>query len=163
MGTPTHDFDAFWSSYRPAQTIVVLGQEIEVPTDLPVELALGAGQLDTSDLGGLQRVLGDIYSGETVDAWVDAGIGAMQMAVILAWTLAHIQGEPISFADALERCQSQGKAPAPNRATRRAATRSRSSAPIGRPSLPTSAANTASPPMSLPPLAGEPSGPISSA
>jgi hypothetical protein len=143
------NWDDFWGEVNAARTTeVIRGVTVPVPTDLPLIFKQRMTELQDSDRDEDVRELVALVFGEGVlDQWRDAGMGAQELKVLLAWGFANGSGKPTSFREAFEivtEAEAQGKAPgAPNRAARRAATNARSSA-SGAASKPTSRASTAS-------------------
>lgn len=141
----TQSWDDFWVEVgAQARTETIRGVRVTVPTDLPLRVVVRAEQLAAStSLDDVRELLVDIFAADVLDAWTDAGMGALELRTVLAWASAHGSGKPITFAEALDvvRGADQGEAPAPvppNRAARRATSR------IGGRSKPTSPANTGS-------------------
>ena len=141
----TQSWDDFWAEVgAQAHTETIRGVQVTVPSDLPLRVVVRAEQLAAStSMNDVQSLLVDIFEVDVLDAWIDAGMGAMELRTVLAWASAHGSGKPISFAEAFDvvRAADLGEAPAPvppNRAARRATSRT------GGRSKPTSPANTGS-------------------
>lgn len=143
----TQAWDEFWAEVQPAQrTQVICGVEVLVPTDMPLNLMHRLEELQSSESeDDLHELVALLFGEGALADWQDAGMTFGQFQVALAWGVAHAQGQDLSFREVYERVQAaeQGKAPAPNRAARRAAARPRSASTGGR-SKPTSRANTGS-------------------
>lgn len=138
--TQDHDFDAWWAE-RVAQrpTTTILGVRVPIPSQVPAEIMLQpdkALKLDSErDAAEIVRLLGLILDvagvdgPATVEQLIDAGLGSEQLVIIFVWALlngARPPGKsPVSFARvaALVEGQSGKAATPPNRAARRAASR----------------------------------------
>jgi hypothetical protein len=142
-------WDDFWAEVNAARvTEVIRGVEVPVPSDLPLIFQQRMNELRDSDRDEDVRELVALVFGDGVlDQWRDAGMGAAELRVVLAWGFANGSGKATSFREAYDivtQAEAEGKAPGgPNRAARRAATNARSSS-TGSASRPTSRASTAS-------------------
>ena len=141
----TQSWDAFWAEVSgQARTETIRGVKVTVPADLPLRVVVRAEQLaESTSLDDVGSLLVDIFGVDVLDAWTDAGMGALELRTVLAWASAHGSGKQITFGEALAlvRGAEAGEAPAPvppNRASRRATSRT------GGRSKPTSPANTGS-------------------
>lgn len=138
-------FDAYWAEVTGARTETIRGVTVRVPVDVPmvlgqriVDLQESEQEEDMAELIGLLFGVG----ADAFETWKQAGMGVEEFQVVLAWGLAHANGNPITWQDAHRLAQdaTSGKVPAPpNRAARRA-----SSASTGGPSKPRSSRSTAS-------------------
>ncbi|EFC80252.1 hypothetical protein [Parafrankia sp. EUN1f] len=141
------DFDVYWAEHGVEPEVRrarILGVEVEVPTDLPLEVEAivqrDAGQLTSDDV---DRVVTLIFGADVFEQWIDAGITSNQFPVICAWGMANGAGRRVTFAEAAELVAEQNAARPTNRAERRAANSPRGSA-SGRSSSRTSRASTTS-------------------
>lgn len=150
------DFLAAWRDYEATEkheTRTILGVQVLVPTDLPLRFERLAESLgESSKEEDIKALLTVLFGQDPLDAWVEAGLTGKQFQVLLAWGVANGQGKPTTFAEAVklvreaEKADAEGKAPATNRADRRAKASSgtRGSAAGGRTSSRTSSASTKS-------------------
>lgn len=140
-------FDAYWAEVSNTATETIRGVTVRVPSDIPLVLEQRIGDLkDSSDENDIAELIGLLFGvgPDAFEAWRQAGMGVTEFQVVLAWGMAHADGNPMSFADAhalVLKAEAEGKArqAAPNRAARRA-----SSGSSGGPSKATSARTTAS-------------------
>jgi hypothetical protein len=150
------DFLAFWRAHRAKDAPEIqriLGVDVPVPTELPLALAALGDELATSeDQGDVERIVTLLFGEDVYQRWVTAGLTAEQLAVLMAWGMANATGTPTTFAEAAQLAadaEAAGKARkaavVPNRAARRASSRTPASASTGGSSSRTSAASTASP------------------
>lgn len=152
------EFLAFWEQHRAEQeqpTTRILGVDVVVPTDLPLEVEDLASQLhDSGRREDFERLLGILFGPDTFEQWKRNGLTSRMLRVLVAWGFANANGRSVSFAEAADLVDkaealkaerdAAGKATGPNRAARRASSKTRASAGTGRSSSRTSAANTAS-------------------
>jgi hypothetical protein len=153
------DFLEFWAEQQAkatTRTVQILGADVRVPTDVPLRLQVMAQQMDGSEsVELLRQVLAELFAGvDHYDTWVEHGLTANMLKVIIAWAVTNGAGTPTSFARAVElsaamekadaEAAQAGKAPGPNRSARRASSRIPTSASSGRSSSRTSAASTGS-------------------
>jgi hypothetical protein len=141
-------WDQFWSEVTAkARTEVIRGVEVRVPTDIPLAVERRMEELsDSSALEDVADLVSRIFGADVLEQWIDAGMGSTEFKTVVAWGMAQGDGQDISFREAYERVRAadEGKAPAaPNRAARRAASKTPSAA-TGGPSKRTSSASTAS-------------------
>jgi hypothetical protein len=145
----TSSWDAFWAEVNAgdAPTETIRGVTVPVPNDLPLGFQQRMNELrDSSRDEDIQALVALVFGPGVLNQWIAADMGAREFKVVLAWGIANGGGKPTSFREAFElvtAAEVEGKAPSaqPNRAARRAATSSRSSATGGR-SRPTSSAST---------------------
>jgi hypothetical protein len=145
----TQSWDDFWAEVNAgdAPTETIRGVTVRVPTDLPLGFQQRVNELrDSSADEDVQELVALVFGAGVLDQWTDAGMGSREFQVVLAWGIANGGGKPTTFREAYEMvtaAEAAGKAlsPQPNRAARRAATSSRSSATGGR-SKRTSSAST---------------------
>lgn len=139
-------WDEFWSSQsnRRRQTETILGVKVPIPTDLPLSFERDLQDIqDTTEEQDVRFLLETLFGRDVLDEWVDVGMTALQLKVVLAWGFANGSGTPITWHEAFE-LVTEGKAPArpgqpQNRAARRHASKS-----IGGQSRRISGANTRS-------------------
>lgn len=142
-------WDDFWAEVSGARTEVIRGVEVQVPTDLPLGYEQRADSLgdlgEDSPVEAFAPLVDPLFGDRVFEQWVDAGMGAIELLTAITWGIAQASGQDMSFRDAYAAVTSDdpGKALTPNRATRRAASKSRS-ASTGGPSKRTSSASTAS-------------------
>jgi hypothetical protein len=143
-------WDAFWAEQTAKQrTETIRGEVVPVPSDLPLSLQARLGDLqDSEDENDVAELVSLLFGDGVLDRWRDAGMGLVELQVVLAWGLAHAAGKDVTFAQAhamvLAAADAEGNLPGPaNRAERRAAQRSQSAAGGG-PSRPISSASTGS-------------------
>lgn len=143
-------WDAFWAEVqrkklaerKKSATVVIRGVEVTVPADLPMRFDQDLAALgDSDDEADVRHLVGELFGDGVLDAWVDAGMSEEEFKTVLLWGVAVGRGRDITFAQAYEAVQTEGKSLAPpaNRSSRRASARS------GGASKRTSAASTRSP------------------
>lgn len=142
----SESFDAFWAEVTGAGTEVIRGVEVRIPTDIPLAMQQRVKALEDSEAeDDIREMVGLLFSADVLDAWRDAGMGLLEFKTVLAWGMAHAGGTKVSFREAYDTVMAAeadaGKAP--NRATRRAASKPRSGS-TGGPSKRTSSASTGS-------------------
>jgi hypothetical protein len=149
------DFLAFWRDHRAKdapETRRILGVDVIVPTDLPLGIEDIATELQNSqDPDDIGRLVALIFGADIYGQWKSAGVSMPMLQVLFAWGMSNGAGKAISFeeaaalvADAEAKQAAEGKAPAANRAARRASSPTPASAAAGRTSSRTSAASTGS-------------------
>lgn len=141
-------FDAFWAEVSGSGTETIRGVEVTIPTDVPIAMELRIQQLQESESEqDVRELIGLLFGGDALDQWAAAGMGLRELQTVLTWGVARASGVEMSFREAYDTvtaaASSEGKAPAPNRAARRSASK-RPSAGTGGRSAQTSAASTAS-------------------
>lgn len=147
----TSSWDAFWAEVNTSAqaTETIRGVTVPVPSDLPLGFQQRVTQLQDSDRDeDVRELVGLIFGEGVLDQWIAADMGSREFKVIMAWGIANGGGKPTTFREAYDlvtKAEAEGKAPSaqPNRAARRAATRSPSSA-TGPSSKRTSNASTGS-------------------
>ncbi|MFE3578708.1 hypothetical protein [Streptomyces vinaceus] len=136
-------WDAFWASVSRPKTTTIRGVEVVVPTDMPMLVEQRVEELHGSDrLEDIAELVGMVFGQDCLEQWRDNRMGLMEFRVILTWGMANARGKELSFQEAYDLAQEtvpEGKAPAPNRAARRA-----QSAATGGRSKRTSSASTGS-------------------
>lgn len=148
------DFLAFWAEHRARHgqaTKRILGVDVVVPSDIPLNFADRFNEVkDSEDAEDAKELLGILFGDGVLDQWIARGVTTEMMKVLTAWATANATGTPTDFAAAVELAarleteKAAGKAPVPNRADRRASSKTRESGGTGRSSKPTSPASTAS-------------------
>lgn len=128
-GEDSRSWDEFWSEIERAEaakrgdsaTTTIRGVEVAVPHDLPLKfdrrLALVEQSEDEADVHAL---IVDLFGVDAFEAWVDAGMKSLEFRTVLLWGIAHGKGRKITFAEAFEAVETEGKALKPNRSERRA-------------------------------------------
>jgi hypothetical protein len=135
--TETQSWDDFWSEVNAKSTTeVIRGVTVTVPTDLPLGFQQRMTALQYSERDeDVQELVSMIFGPGVLDKWLDTGMGSREFKVILMWGMSNGGGKAISFREAYDMllvAEAEGKAfGRPNRAARRAATRSPSSATGG--------------------------------
>lgn len=110
----SQSWDEFWREQLAEQrTETIRGVTVRVPTDLPlrVEWRLAALARHEADEETVRGLLADLFGDDVLDQWVDAGMGAEELQVLLVWAISHGKGEPLTFRQALDVVR-QGKAAA---------------------------------------------------
>lgn len=142
-------FDAFWAEVSGGATEIIRDVEVAIPTDVPIAMELRIQQLQESESEqDVRELVGLLFGVDALDQWAAAGMGLRELQTVLTWGLAHAAGQPLTFREAHETVTAaeqaaEGKAPGPNRAARRSASKKPSASTGGR-SARTSAASTAS-------------------
>jgi hypothetical protein len=122
---PDAQFEAFWVAHgaRGPERCTVLGVEITIPSDLPLDVERRAGALeDSDDPEAVRELLAMVFGDGVLDAWTDRGLTIRQFQFLLAWAFARGDGRRVTFEEfwpEFEQLEQQGKAPT-NRAERRA-------------------------------------------
>lgn len=145
------DFLAYWRQHRTPTFKRIFGIEVEVPRDLPLNFGDQYEQIkDSEEPEDFKTLLGVIFGQGVLDQWIERGISREQVQVLLTWGILNGSGQDTSFDEAAKKAaeierESAGKAqPMPNRAERRASSKTAASAGTGRSSKPTSNASTKS-------------------
>ncbi|QMP84118.1 tail assembly chaperone [Streptomyces phage Alderaan] len=122
----TADFDAFFAEQaeqQPRQALALFGRTYTLPESLPILFTLQAERLQASeDPNDVRRMLTALYGGDVLDEWAEHGLTDKQLGILLIWSAAAIRSPgKVSMERAAELYaeQATGKAPGPNRATRR--------------------------------------------
>lgn len=136
------DFLSFWTQHRAKsnhETRTILGVTIGVPTDMPLALQDMAEELQASqDPSDVDKLVSLLFGAGVYTQWKAAGITDKMLGVLMAWGMANAAGQPTTFERAGEMAAeaeaTKGKAlkPVPNRADRRASSKTRASASTGR-------------------------------
>lgn len=146
----TQSWDDFWAEQSGGRTEVIRGVKVQVPTDMPLGYENRVADLkhlgEDSGLEEFAELVDPLFGPGVFEQWVDTGMGQIELLTAVTWGMAQASRKDLSFAEAFELVTSNdpGKAvSAPNRAARRAASKSPSKSTGGR-SKPTSSASTAS-------------------
>jgi hypothetical protein len=152
------DFLTFWDEYSAnkdaPETKRILGVNVVVPQDIPLSFEDVSRELSESkDEADFYRLIATLFGAGTLETWKANGLTRKQLPVLVAWGMSNGAGRKTTFTEAGEMVQqaeqkkaeaeAAGKAP-PNRAARRASSRTRESGDTGRSSSRTSAASTGS-------------------
>jgi hypothetical protein len=152
MAKASHEtWDAFWAEAISSRTEVIRGVEVRVPTDMPLVMERRIEELSESEAEeDLAELISMLFGADVLDAWLEAGMGVVELQTVLTWGMAHAAGRDLSFAEALDLVREgdgAGKALGsgqPNRAARRAGAPKKRSAAGGGQSKRTSRASTGS-------------------
>lgn len=95
------DFDAFWSAQdREHITIRVMGENIDLPPAMPLEVELLAKRLQRkSDPKSVRRMLTALFGADRTVKWAEAGMDSEQFQVLLAYTMHRLGGGDKSMAE----------------------------------------------------------------
>lgn len=133
----TDGWDAFWAEVNTtsAPTETIRGVTVPVPSDLPLGFQQRVNELrDSTRDEDVRELVALIFGPGVLDQWIANDMGSREFKVVMAWGMANGGGKTTSFREAYEMvtaAEAEGKAgsaPSPNRAARRAATKSPSSA-----------------------------------
>lgn len=144
------DFLAYWRTRRPPEVKRILGVEVAVPHDLPLNFGARYELVkDSTDPEDMKALVGVVFGQGVLDQWIARGAGIEQVKVILTWGMLNGSGIPATFEEAAEKvaeveAEQAGKA-LPNRADRRrsASSQTRASGGTGASSKRTSNGSTA--------------------
>ena len=124
------DADAFFAAeVSPIQPAVLrlYGEEYELPTRIPLAYAmLVERRSEDTSLEAIREVLTPVFGEDALDHWMRQGMDDRQFGIVLLWSARNMDKPgSMSFAEAARHydAQAAGKAPAPNRAARRAASK----------------------------------------
>lgn len=142
----TESWDAFWAEVQGAGTETIRSVTVPIPTDVPLVLEQRLKVLESEESEeAIREMVAVLFGDDALDQWIEAGMGILELKTVIAWGMAHATGTKVSFREAYDTVVAaeadEGKAP--NRATRRAASTSRSKS-TGTRSKPTSRASTSS-------------------
>ncbi|GAA3441065.1 hypothetical protein [Planomonospora venezuelensis] len=121
-------WDAFWAEIQRQEaaergesaTETIRGVQVVVPHDLPLRFDRRLEQVrDSSAIGDITGLIVELFGADVLDAWVDAGMTAMEFRVVVAWGLARGRGRDLSFRDAYELVKNNSEGKAPGKGTRR--------------------------------------------
>ena len=95
------DFDAFWQSQdREHITIRVMGENIDLPPAMPLEVELLAKRLQRkSDPRSVRRMITALFGEDRTTKWAEAGMDAEQFQVLLAYAMHRIGGGDRSMSE----------------------------------------------------------------
>lgn len=141
-------WDEFWAEVSGGRTEIIRGVEVRVPSDVPIGFEERVSELSTSSAReDIAELVGALFGDQTFEAWEQADMGLIELMTVLTWGMAQASGQDVTFREAYEMVTEAeaagGKAPAPNRAARRAAPKQPSAAGGGR-SKATSSGSTGS-------------------
>ncbi|MFD5266757.1 hypothetical protein [Streptomyces sp. NPDC058335] len=141
----TQSWDEFWAQASGGRREVIRGVEVTVPTDIPLAMEARINDLQESESEeDFAELITLLFGIDALKSWRENGMGLLELQTVLAWGIAQANGKELTFAEAFELVKQQDDAgKAPNRAARRAASKSPSKSTGGR-SKPTSSASTAS-------------------
>lgn len=115
-------WDAFWAEIEGDEkpvTETIRGVTVTVPTELTVRFTRRAEKLqDSSRVEDLTSLLADLFGTEPVEGWIEAGMSLLEFQTVLAWSIAHASGKPITFRQALEQVRKLSAARAEGKAKR---------------------------------------------
>lgn len=121
-------WDEFWAEIEGAEEVhteTIRGVKVRVPTEVTVRFARRAELLqDSTRMEDITSLLGDLYGQEVLEAWIDAGMGMLEFQTVLAWSIARVTGEPLTFRQALERVRAMHQAKAEGKAIKGRSARS---------------------------------------
>lgn len=124
------DFDAFFAeevAHRPRQPLTLYGKTYTLPDSLPLMFTLQAERVqNSSSVDDVRAMLATLFDGGALDDWAAGGMTDRQFRIVLIYATANVrtpgsltmQGAAELHDQRAE--QETGKAPAPNRAARRA-------------------------------------------
>ncbi|AFU62154.1 tail assembly chaperone [Streptomyces phage SV1] len=122
------DFDAFFDEQQrkrkpKRQPLTLYGRRHFLPESLPILFTLQAERLQNStDPEDIRKMLTALYGEDVLDEWAAHGMEDRELGILLIWSAAAIRAPgtvSMDRAAELHDQQAAGKAPAPNRATRR--------------------------------------------
>jgi hypothetical protein len=135
----TLDFDQFWASHvadpkaNLQKRVKILGEYYTLTVDIPFELLIQAMATDSNDIEGMSMLVDELYGEGVLQTWLDKGMSLAQLPIIMAWSIARIQGRDLTFEQVAEQLQeflggkgktsSKRTGPPLNRASRRATAR----------------------------------------
>jgi len=99
------DFDAFWRAQdREHITIRVMGENIDLPPAMPLEVELLAKRMQRrSDPKAVRRMIAALFGEDRTTKWAEGGMDAEQFQVLLAYTMQRLNGGTMSMAEVAER------------------------------------------------------------
>lgn len=123
----TLDFDAFWANHvanpesNLQKKVKILGEEYTLTADIPFELMVQAMSTDSDDVEGMSVLIDELYGEGTLQVWMDKGMSLAQLPIIMAWSIARIQGRDLTFEEVAKQLKDflGGKAPASSKGTGR--------------------------------------------
>lgn len=96
------DFDAFWSSLGRKGTVIrVMGEDIELPPSLPLEVELVSKRMmrQRATAASVKRLLVLLFGEDRTETWAKAGMDTEQLQVLLAYTMHKVGGGTMSMAE----------------------------------------------------------------
>ncbi|MCO7196894.1 hypothetical protein [Pseudonocardia sp. McavD-2-B] len=121
-------WDEFWAAYQrrkaaergEAATTVIRGVEVTVPHDLPLAFDEHVNDVEGSeDESDVERLVGELFGDDVFGQWKAAGMTSVEFQIVLLWGMANGKGNALTFAQAAEAVETEGKSLAPNRSARR--------------------------------------------
>jgi hypothetical protein len=131
----TLDFDQFWADHlekpdtETTKKIKIFGEYYTLIVDIPFSLLIQTMNTDSNDMVGMSQLVDQLYGEGTLQKWLDKGMSLQQLPILMAWSIARIQGREMSFEEvAAQLKEFMGKGqissdsigPPLNRASRRA-------------------------------------------
>lgn len=125
------DFDAFFAEQdarRKRETFTLYGRRYVLPDSMPLMFTLQMERVqNSSDPEDVRRMLATVFGADTLDVWAEHGMTDRQFGIVLIYSAANMRTagsvtmqRAAELHDEQERSRAEGKAPAPNRAARRA-------------------------------------------
>lgn len=109
-------FDDFWAEveakHKP-RTETIRGVTVRVPTRASMRFKRRLASLDIHNTSEeeVNQFLAELFGGDVLEKWIDAGMGEEELAVVMAWAIACTLGREITWREAYETITT-GKAPA---------------------------------------------------
>jgi hypothetical protein len=130
--TPAHEsWDEFWAEVSPGRAEVIRGVEVQVPSDMPLAVERRIQELrESSAEEDIAELLQMLFGVDVLNRWRENGMGLQELQTVLTWGIAQASGTGMSFAEAYELVlagDGEGKPlgpKGPNRAARRAPSKS---------------------------------------
>lgn len=121
----TLDFDAFWAGHVEdpkndlQKRVKILGEYYTLTSDVPFALMVQAMGTDSDDIEGMTMLVDELYGEGVLDQWLEKGMSLAQLPIIMAWSIARIQGRDLSFEEVASQLKEflGGKAPASSKGT----------------------------------------------
>lgn len=117
--TEGHDFDAFWASHNQRETVRIFGEDVPLPTDVPLWVVMKADSVPVTNVDEIRTMTDAVWGDGWFDRWLDSNAGAKQLSVVLAYGIAAGQGNRITWQEAFERFEQVMSNPPENRRQRR--------------------------------------------
>ncbi|MBT3157347.1 hypothetical protein KQH42_07335 [Streptomyces sp. CHA1] len=126
------DFDAFFAEQdakRSREAFTLYGRRYELPDSTPIMFTLQMERVqNSSDPQDVRKMLATVFGTDTLDVWAEKGMTDRQFGIVLIYSAANMRtpgsvtmARAAELHDEQERsAAAEGKAPAPNRAARRA-------------------------------------------
>lgn len=99
------DFDAFWQQYSDKvekETVTILGEQVNLPFDLSLDLTERMNSANVNDKESLGKLLEEVYGEDVLTRWMAKRIGVRQMAILISWTVMKVQGGGLSLMEVAE-------------------------------------------------------------